>query len=152
MKRLLAVLALGAGIETCYGIAFVHPVGHAEFLDTATGSGSGFVTWDGTTTFAAMFDFGMGAYGYIVADATDTVVEDSFVNASPIHFATTGNPVHATLYYLATSDDAVATGEQLSNPIYTSERWCICSPEPGACAVIAGLGLIGFAGYRRFRA
>lgn len=157
-KAIMAAgLAAGLGMGTAQAAVLLGP-GDSSFLSTDMGSGAGFTEWDGTELFWAVFDFSGTAYGYVVEDATDSVIAVADADAPPVHYGFTTNPVadnivgNGVFYYLATSASALGEGDSIAGlTAYESERFELYIPEPSAYALLAGLGLVGFVGYRRFR-
>lgn len=158
LVRLACAVALVLGLASAKAQMVINP-GGLSALGAASGTGAAFVGWDGTTvTWAAV----AGAdYGYVVKDADNTVATAAGFDLSPIHIGTTtalasdGVSDGPVLYYVAGSNDVLGAGDTLASSVYTSERFELAQapiPEPGGFALMGGLGLIAFAGYRRWRA
>ena len=131
-----------AAIGVAQAAVMISP-GGAAVLGTASGTAVlSAVSWDGTT-LAPVVIAPFGAYGYVVDAASDTVVT-AMTDVGPVHFALA--PVGPGTYYLATDGSPFST----ASIAYKSENFTLV-PEPGTYALIAGMGLVGFAGYRRFR-
>lgn len=148
-KALLAAAFLAVGMGSGNAAVLINPGGFA-FLGTVTGSASvAFAAWDGTDTVALLIESGssLGAFGYYV-DAANSVVAGMVLNAPPVHLGQTSALAVGGTYYLATSSASINPGSPLTNPNYTSEQFTLV-PEPGTYAMLAGLGLVAFAGYRR---
>lgn len=140
-KAFYAALA-AAAVGVAQAAVLISP-GGSSLLAAATGTAVlSAVGWDGTTLTPALIT-PFGTYGYIVDATSDTVVA-AMTDVGPVHFAVT--PVGPGTYYLATDGSPFSTG----SIAYKSENFTLV-PEPGTYALLAGLGLVGFAGYRRLR-
>jgi len=142
LKKIMYAAVLAAGMGTSQAAVMISP-GGAAVLGTVSGTAVlSAVSWDGTSlTPVVIAPF--GAYGYVVDAASDTVVL-AMTDVGPVHFASA--PVGPGTYYLATDGSPFSVG----SVEYKSENFTLV-PEPGTYALLAGLGLVGFAGYRRFR-
>lgn len=147
MKSIAVITALAASLSV--SAAVILTPGDLSYLNPVSGSGLGYVYWNGTTTFAASLS-AFGDYGYVVEDATDTVVLPMVDIGGTTHNIVTTSLSENTWYYLATSDVVQSVGSSFGNAELQTESF-ILVPEPGTYALLAGLGLVGFAGIRRFR-
>jgi hypothetical protein len=129
---------------------------------TAATTGAGAAAWTAGGTFAGVaiatdLDASVGGFGYVVNDATGTIaatISPGVVLAYSDLLAVPASLAVNTVYYLIADTSVLAVGAAAPvAPYLRTETFELFEPipEPGTVALIAGLGLVGFAGYRRFR-
>lgn len=156
MQKALVALGVAAGMVAAQAavlkLTALNPVG---FLSTAAGQGLGPVAWQpgglqvdvGAVVGVPLQD------GWVVDTASDTILYqlNSALLSHSGSFSVPGQIQLSTLYYLVvgTGGSVGGTGGSVTS-VYTSDSFQLV-PEPGTYALLAGLGLVAFAGYRRLR-
>lgn len=162
MKIRAAVIAVGlaAGFATSQAAVLVSLGGAAQALGSASGFATGGVEWSvpASATIA----------GLVVPPVTDGWVATGNTIVAALAPAGGGGGIgwaaavslppliadNSTQYYLV-----FGTGGSVGGPVIGgggmsavtgSTETFVLVPEPGTYAMLAGLGLVGFAGYRRF--
>lgn len=170
MKTLLA-FGMAAGLLSSQAAVFnINPGDPAQVLpgDNPAGVGGVIYSGDGSTAVVIAGVIGLGGTydgAWILEDATDTVVATMLPGpiAGTAGFAFVAGvpsvlPQNTDLYIvignLPGGFPPAPQGIADITSAFTSQTFLLVSqpiPEPSTYAVLAGLGLVGFAGYRRFR-
>jgi len=166
MRKAIIALGLAAGLATSQAQVFLN-VGDAQPLGPVLGIGSGGVVWTAPATVAVgIVGIPAVSYGFIVDASTGLIVAALTPGSGPPTLAfgdfSVGVPAplvndNVTPYYLIIGDDTGGVVPFVGGPVtdleYTAVKTesFVLVPEPGTYALLAGLGLVGFAGYRRFR-
>lgn len=166
MRKAIIAMGLAGLIPAVQAAAFLTLTpGTAGVLPpvTAATTGAGAAAWTPGGTFAGValatdLDSSTPAWGYVVNDATGTIaatIAPGVVLAYSQLLAVPGTLAVNTVYYLiADTAGPLAVGALAPGaPYLKTETFELFEPipEPGTYALLAGLGLVGFAGYRRFR-
>lgn len=164
MKQLSLSLAIGlaAGLAVAQAAAFLTLTpGSAGVLPpvTAGTTGAGAAAWTPGATLAGVaiatdLDASAGGFAYVVNEATGkivTAIAPGVVLAYSQPFAVPGVIQTGVVYYLiADSSGPLAAGASAPAAPYLRTANFVLVPEPGSYVLLVGLGLAGFAGYRRF--
>ena len=161
MRKALLALGAAAGLVTAQAAVFVTQGGPAQSLGAAIGFATGGVEWSlpASATIA----------GLVVPPVTDAWVATGNTIVTALAPAGGGGGLgwaasvgipplvadNATQYYLVFGTGGSAGGLVVGVGGMTwvagSTETFVLVPEPGSYALLAGLGLVGVAGYRRFR-
>jgi len=154
IKHLIAVLVL-AGIAQAQVIL---TPGTSSWLNQVAGSGYGNAgvayQGDAVTVNTAALSVPPGTSGWLVGAGSDTLLQP--LNQTGLIWSrafTVGGQVQLNVwYYLSTGDGGQqgANASSLNNEYFRSQSFMLV-PEPGTYALVAGLGLVSFAAWRRFR-
>lgn len=156
MRNSLLALGLVAGLATAQAAVLVTQGGPSQSLFPASGLATGGVDWAAPATVTIA--------GLIVQPVANAWVATGGTIVAPLTAATGGGGLswadgvaipplvadNSTQYYLVFGTGGVVGGlvSGMSHVEGTTDPFVLV-PEPGAYVLLAGLGLIGFAGYRR---
>ncbi|MBE7501717.1 MAG: PEP-CTERM sorting domain-containing protein [Verrucomicrobiales bacterium] len=165
MRKAIIAMGLAGLIPAVQAAAFLTLTpGTAGVLPpvTAATTGAGAAAWaaggaSAGVAIATDLDSSIGGFGYVVNDATGTIaatITPSLVLAYSSVLPVPGTLAVNTVYYLIADTAVLGVGDPAPiAPYLRTETFELFEviPEPGTYALLAGLGLVGFAGYRRFR-
>lgn len=145
-----AVLSLNAAVVLLPG----QSAGLAQVSGTGIGNAGVAYQSNAITVNSAALSIPAGTSGWLVDDNSGKLLAS--LNQTGLiwtkAFSVPGDVQFNVWYSLATGNGGVVGGNisALAPEYFRSEKFMLV-PEPGTYALLTGLGLIGFATYRRFR-
>lgn len=165
MQKVLVMVGLLAGIMAVQAAGFISLTpGSAGVLPpvTAPTTGVGVVAWAPGGSIAGVavltdLDASAGGFAYVVHELSGEIVTSiapttalSYSQLFSVPGTLQTGPL-AVYYLIADTADLRPGDPAPRSPYLKTENFFMGAPEPGAYALLAGLGLVGFAAYRRFR-